>query len=155
MPPNVAVGIELSEEERAQLEAWTRRRTSAQALAQRSRIVLLAAEGLKNTEIAERLAISRATAAIWRARFAEHRLDGLLDEPRPGRPRTITDEQVEEVIVKTLESTPKNATHWSTRSMAAEVGLTQNAVLRIWHAFGLPPHRQEAFKLSKDPRFVE
>jgi len=134
MPPNVAVGIELSDEERAQLEAWTRRRTSAQALAQRSRIVLLAAEGLKNTEIAERLAISRATAAIWRSRFAEHRLDGLLDEPRPGRPRTISDEQVEEVIVKTLETTPNDATHWSTRSMAREVGLTQSAVLRIWKA---------------------
>ena len=154
MPPNVAVGIELSEQERAQLAAWTRRRTSAQALAQRSRIVLLAAEGLKNTEIAERLAISRATAALWRARFAEHRLDGLLDEPRPGRPRTITDEQVEEVIVKTLETTPKDATHWSTRSMAREVGLTQSAVLRIWKAFGLQPHRQETWKLSKDPQFI-
>ena len=154
MPPNVAVGIELSDEERAQLEAWTRRRTSAQALAQRSRIVLLAAEGLKNTEIAERLAISRSTAAIWRARFAEHRLDGLLDEPRPGRPRTITDEQVEEVIVKTLETTPKDATHWSTRSMAREAGLTQSAVLRIWKAFGLQPHRQETWKLSKDPQFI-
>jgi transposase len=154
MPPNVAVGIELSDEERAQLEAWTRRRTSAQALAQRSRIVLLAAEGLKNTEIAERLAISRATAAIWRSRFAEHRLDGLLDEPRPGRPRTISDEQVEEVIVKTLETTPNDATHWSTRSMAREVGLTQSAVLRIWKAFGLQPHRQGTWKLSKDPQFV-
>jgi transposase len=144
----------LSDEERAQLEAWTRRRTSAQALAQRSRIVLLAAEGLKNTEIAERLAISRATAAIWRSRFAEHRLDGLLDEPRPGRPRTISDEQVEEVIVKTLETTPNDATHWSTRSMAREVGLTQSAVLRIWKAFGLQPHRQGTWKLSKDPQFV-
>ena len=144
----------MSGEERAQLEAWTRRRTSAQALAQRSRIVLLAAAGLKNTEIAERLTISRATAAIWRARFAEHRLDGLLDEPRPGRPRTITDEQVEEVIVKTLETTPNDATHWSTRSMAREVGLTQSAVLRIWKAFALQPHRQEPWKLSKDPQFI-
>jgi len=155
MPPNVAVGIELSDEERVQLEAWTRRRTSAQALAQRSRIVLLAAEGLKNTEIAERLAISRSTAAIWRARFAEHRLDGLLDEPRPGRPRTISDEQVEEVVVRTLETTPKDATHWSTRSLARELGLTQSAVLRIWKAFGLQPHRQQTWKLSKDPLFVE
>ena len=91
----------------------------------------------------------------WRGRFAEYRLDGLFDEPRPGRPRTISDEQVEEVIVKTLETTPQDATHWSTRSMAAEVGLTQNAVLRIWHAFGLQPHRQETLKLSKDPQFVE
>ena len=155
MPPNVAVQIELSEPERLQLEAWTRRRTSAQALAQRSRIVLLAADGLNNTEIAERVGVSRNTAATWRSRFAEHRLDGLTDEPRPGRPRTISDEQVDAVITKTLESTPKNATHWSTRSMAAEVGLTQTAVSRIWRAFGLRPHRQETFKLSKDPRFVE
>jgi transposase len=155
MPPNVAVGIELSDDERAQLEAWTRRRTSAQALAQRSRVVLLAADGLKNTEIAERLGVSRNMAMMWRARFAEQRLDGLLDEPRPGRPRTITDEQVEEVIVRTLETTPKDATHWSTRSMAREVGLTQSAVLRIWKAFGLQPHRQETWKLSKDPQFIE
>jgi transposase len=154
MPNPVAVPIELSEAEREQLEAWTRRRTSAQALAQRSRIVLLAAEGLKNTEIAERLQIKRGTAATWRSRFAVDRLDGLVDEPRPGRPRAITDEQVEEVIVKTLESIPRDATHWSTRSMAREVGLTQSAVVRIWRAFGLQPHRQEAWKLSKDPQFV-
>src|SRR3954451_11869049 len=155
MPPNVAVAIELSDQERLQLEAWTRRRTSAQALALRSRIVLAAAEGLKNTEIAERLGINRAMAAKWRSRFAEHRLDGLTDEPRPGRPRTITDEQVDAVITKTLETTPKDATHWSTRSMAEEVGLTQTAVSRIWRAFGLQPHRQDTFKLSKDPLFVE
>jgi transposase len=155
MPPNVAVAIELSADERAQLEAWTRRRTSAQALAQRSRIVLLAAEGLKNTEIADQLAINRAMAAKWRSRFAEHRLDGLTDEPRPGRPRTITDEQVDAVITTTLETTPTDATHWSTRSMASEVGLTQTAVSRIWRAFGLQPHRQDTFKLSKDPLFVE
>src|SRR3954465_8339399 len=147
MPPNVAVAIELSDQERLQLEAWTRRRTSAQALALRSRIVLLAAEGLKNTEIAERLGIRRNMAARWRSRFAEHRLDGLTDEPRPGQPRKITDEKVEEVIVKTLETTPKDATHWSTRSMAAEVGLNQTAVHRIWKAFGLQPHRQDAWKL--------
>ncbi len=155
MPPNVAVEIVLSERERGQLEAWTRRRTSAQALAQRSRIVLAAADGLKNTEIAERVGVSRNTAAIWRERFAAHRLDGLTDEPRPGRPRTITDEQVDLVITKTLESSPKDATHWSTRSMAREVGLTQTAVSRIWRAFGLQPHRQDTFKLSKDPLFVD
>jgi len=90
----------------------------------------------------------------WRDRFAEHRLDGLTDEPRPGQPRKITDEKVEEVIIKTLESTPKDATHWSTRSMAREVGLNQTAVLRIWRAFGLQPHRQQTWKLSKDPQFV-
>jgi transposase len=91
----------------------------------------------------------------WRNRFAELRLDGLVDEPRPGRPRTITDEQVEAVIVKTLESKPRDATHWSTRSMAAEMGMTADAVMRIWHAFGLQPHRSETFKLSSDPLFVD
>src|SRR5215208_7205780 len=155
MPPNVAVAIELSDQERLRLEAWTRRRTSAQALALRSRIVLLAAEGLKNTEIAERLGVNRAMAAKWRSRFAEYRLDGLTDEPRPGRPRTITDEQVDAVITKTLETTPKDATHWSTRSLAKEVGLTQTAVSRIWRAFGLQPHRQQTRKLSRDPLFVD
>jgi transposase len=155
MPSNVAVAIELMDAERAQLEAWTRRRTSAQALALRARIVLAAAEGLKNTEIAERLGVNRAMAAKWRSRFAERRLDGLTDDPRPGRPRTITDEQVDAVITKTLESTPNDATHWSTRSMANEVGLTQTAVSRIWRAFGLQPHRQDTFKLSKDPLFVD
>lgn len=154
MPISVAVSIELSVDERAQLESWARRRSSAQALALRSRVVLLAAEGLNNSEIAERLGVHRPMVRKWRSRFAEHRLDGLLDEPRPGKPRTITDEQVEEVIVKTLESTPRDATHWSTRSMAREVGLTQSAVLRIWQAFGLQPHRQETWKLSKDPQFV-
>jgi transposase len=146
--------IELSEDERAQLESWARRRSSAQALAQRSRVVLLASQGLNNTEIAQRLGVHRPMVRKWRSRFAEYRLDGLVDEPRPGKPRTITDEQVEEVVVKTLESTPKDATHWSTRSMAREVGLTQSAVLRIWRAFGLQPHRQETWKLSKDPQFV-
>ena len=155
MPNPVAVAIELTDGERAQLEAWARRRTSAQALAQRSRIVLLAGDGLTNTEIAQRLGVSRNMAMTWRARFAGRRLDGLLDEPRPGRPRTISDDKVEEVIVKTLETSPKDATHWSTRSMAREVGLTQSAVLRIWRAFGLQPHRQQTWKLSKDPQFID
>jgi transposase len=145
----------LSDDERAQLEAWARRRTSAQALALRSRIVLGAAEGLKNIEIAERLGTGRPMVTKWRNRFAEHRLDGLTDDPRPGRPRTVTDEQVEQVIVGTLESAPRDATHWSTRSMAREAGLTQSAVLRIWRAFGLQPHRQDTWKLSKDPQFVD
>ena len=155
MPTPVAVGIELSDDERVRLESWARRRSSAQALALRSRIVLLAAAGLKNTEIAQRLGIDHATVRKWRSRFAQRRLDGVLDEPRPGRPRTITDEQVEEVIVRTLETTPKDATHWSTRSMAREVGLTQSAVQRIWKAFGLQPHRQDTWKLSKDPQFID
>jgi len=155
MPSPVAVAIELSVAEREQLDAWTRRRSSAQAVALRSRIVLAAAEGLKNTEIAERVGVTRPVVTKWRNRFAEDRLEGLLDEPRPGRPRTVTDAQVEEVIVKTLETTPKDATHWSTRSMASEVGLTQSAVHRVWRAFGLQPHRQETWKLSKDPQFVD
>jgi transposase len=155
MPNPVAAAVVLSDEEREQLERWTRRRTSAQALALRARIVLLAAEGLKNTEIAERLGVTRAPVTKWRRRFVQFGLDGLTHEPRPGRPRTIGDDKVEEVIVKTLESTPKGATHWSTRSMAAEVGLSREAVGRIWRAFGLQPHRQETWKLSKDPLFVE
>src|SRR3981081_4710740 len=149
-----AVLIELTDDERVRLEAWARRRSSAQALALRSRIVLAAAEGLNNTEIARRLGVHRPMVRKWRSRFAEHRLDGLTDEPRPGRPRTGTDEKVEAVIVKHLEATPKDATQWSTRSMASEVGLTQSAVLRISKAFGLQPHRQETWKLSKDPQFV-
>ena len=112
-------------------------------------------QGHNHREIARELGIDRNTVAKWRSRFVEHRLDGLTDEPRPGRPRTVTDEQVEEVIVRTLETTPKDATHWSTRSMAREVGLTQSAVHRIWKAFGLQPHRQQTWKLSKDPLFVD
>jgi len=154
MPSPVAVVIELREEEREQLESWARRRTSAQGLAMRSRIVLAAADGLKNTEIAERLGVTRPMVTKWRNRFSTDRLDGLIDEPRPGRPRTVTDRQVEDVVVKTLESTPKDATHWSTRSMAEETGMSQSAIYRIWKAFGLQPHRQDTWKLSKDPQFV-
>jgi transposase len=155
MPTPTAVEIVLSDEERGQLESWSRRRSSAQALAERSRIVLAAAEGLKNTEIADRLGVHRQSVTKWRNRFAEHRLDGLVDEPRPGRPRTLTDEKVDEVIARTLEASPQDATHWSTRSMAKETGLTQTAVSQIWRAFGLQPHRQDSWKLSKDPLFVE
>jgi transposase len=155
VPFAVAARVDLSEEERARLGAWARRRTSAQGLAQRSRIVLAAADGLNNSEIAARLGVTRPMVTKWRNRFAEHRLDGLTAEPRPGRPRTIADERVEEVVIKTLETTPRDATHWSTRSMAREVGLTQIAVLRIWHAFGLQPHRQETWKLSRDPQFID
>jgi transposase len=155
MPSSVLDPVVVSAAERSQLESWMRRRSSAQALALRSRIVLLAAEGRNNTQIARELGIHRNVAGKWRSRFVEHRLDGLTDEPRPGRPRTITDVQVEEVIVRTLESTPKDATHWSTRSMAREVGLSQSAVLRIWKAFGLQPHRSETWKLSKDPLFID
>jgi transposase len=143
------------EAERETLEAWTCRRTTAAALSMRSRIVLACAGGQSNTEIAARVGVHRNTVALWRRRFLEFRLDGLLDEPRPGPPRKITDGQVDAVITKTLEAAPKNATHWSTRSMAAEIGLSQTAVSRIWRAFGLQPHRQDTWKLSKDPLFVE
>jgi transposase len=155
MPSSLLAAVELTDDERARLEAWTRRRTSAQALALRSRIVLRAADGLNNTELVAELGVHRNMVAKWRSRFVAHRLDGLTDEPRPGRPRTVTDEQVEQVVVKTLETTPKDATHWSTRSMAKEVGLTQSAVQRIWKAFGLQPHRQQTWKLSKDPQFID
>ena len=154
MPSFPVVSVELTEAEREQLESWSRRLTTAQALAQRSRIVLLVAEGLRTGEVAQRLGVHRNTVAKWRRRFEAERLDGLVDEPRPGRPRTVTDADVDAVITKTLESTPKDATHWSTRSMASEVGLTQSAVHRIWRAFGLQPHRAETFKLSRDPQFV-
>ncbi len=128
MPAPTAVVIELSDDERARLEAWSRRRSTAQALALRSRIVLAAADGLSNSQIAEREGVSRPTVTKWRNRFERSRLEGLLDEPRPGRPRTVSDEQVERILVTTLESKPKGATHWSTRSLAAHLGVSQNAV---------------------------
>jgi len=150
------VSIELTDSEREQLERWARRRRSAAGLAQRSRIVLACAQGQTNTAVAQRVGASVPTVRRWRGRFAERRLDGLLDEPRPGRPRTISDEQVERVIVKTLETEPPDGgTHWSTRHMAAAAGLNQTAISRIWRAFGLQPHRVEHWKLSKDPLFVE
>lgn len=151
-----AVSIELTDDERAQLQRWARRRKSAQGLATRCRIVLACAGGETNTAVAEQIGVSVPTVRRWRGRFAERRLDGLLDEPRPGQPRKITDEKVEEVIVKTLEQVPPDGgTHWSTRQMAAAVGLNQTAVSRIWRAFSLQPHRVEHWKLSKDPLFVE
>jgi transposase len=151
----VRVDVTLSEEEREVLERWARRPTSAQALALRCRIVLAAADGEQSKEIAARLGCSTQTVGRWRGRFARRGLDGLHDEPRPGKPRQIGDEDVERVIVKTLEESPPNATHWSTRSMAAATGMSQSAVSRIWRAFGLKPHRSEHFKLSPDPQFVD
>lgn len=148
--------LELSDEERVTLERWARRPRTAQALASRSRIVLACAEGASNTQVAARIGVSDATVGKWRRRFIESRLDGLVDEPRPGQPRKITDEKVEAVIVKTLESKPPDGgTEWSTRQMAAATGLNQTAVSRIWRAFGLQPHRQDTWKLSKDPLFIE
>ena len=145
----------LSADERETLERWERRPTSAQALALRCRIVLACAEGGSNTEVAARLGIHRMTVGKWRSRFVARRLDGLHDEPRPGGPRSISDNDVERVIVKTLEETPANATHWSTRSMASATGMSQTAVSKIWRAFGLKPHRIDEFKLSPDPLFID
>jgi len=151
-----AVEITLSDAEREQLVRWTRRRKSAQALALRCRIVLGAAAGASNVRLAQRLGVSVPTVRKWRGRFASDRLDGLVDEPRPGRPRTVSDDRVEEVIVKALESAPPDGgTHWSTRQMAAVAGVSQATVSRVWRAFGLQPHRVEHWKLSKDPLFVE
>lgn len=147
--------LNLTTEEKQKLSALARRPKSSQAIALRARIVLGCADGISNGEVAKRFGITAATVCKWRERFRVQRMEGLLDEPRPGAPRTITDEQVEQVITRTLETMPANRTHWSTRSMAAETGLTQNAIVRIWHAFGLQPHRVENFKLSKDPQFVE
>jgi transposase len=145
----------LSDDERQTLECWARRRSSSQALALRCRIVLACAEGLSNVEAGRRLGVHAATVGKWRGRFAKRRLEGLVDEPRPGAPRTITDEQVEQVITKTLEETPTDATHWSTRAMARSTGMSQTAISRIWRAFGLKPHLDEAWKLSTDPQFID
>lgn len=147
--------MELTIEERDQLVRWSRRRKSSQALGLRSRIVLACGEGLNNTQVAERLGCSTNTVGKWRARFVAHRLDGLVDDPRPGRPATVTAEQVEDVVVATLESTPANATHWSRAKMAQRTGLSSSTIGRIWKAFGLKPHREDGFKLSTDPLFVE
>jgi len=147
--------LELSDSEREQLVRWERRRKSSQALALRSRIVLKCAEGRANNEVAAECGVSPATVGKWRRRFCELRLDGLSDDPRPGRPATITATQVEEVLVATLESTPQNATHWSRSKMAERSGLSESTIGRIWRAFGLAPHRTDTFKLSNDPLFVE
>ena len=149
------VEVVLSASERAELERWARRPKTSNALASRARMVLACADGASDLSIAASLGASRNTVGKWRRRYLERGLDGLVDEPRPGAPRTISDVQVEDVIVRTLETTPKGATHWSTRSMAAQVGLSQTAITRIWRAFGLQPHRLESWKLSKDPFFID
>ena len=145
----------LDDVERETLERWVRRPKTAQALALRARMVLACAEGRSNTAVAADLGVSDETVGKWRARFLERRLDGLSDEPRSGRPRGVTDDNVERVIALTLATTPRDATHWSTRAMARRCGLSHNTVSRIWRAFGLQPHRTEAFKLSSDPCFIE
>lgn len=145
----------LTAEQREQLEQWTRRRSTGQALARRAAIVLLSIEGMNDIEIAKRLRTTRETVGRWRRRFLKLGVDGLLDEPRPGAPRKISDKDVERIITLTLETKPKDATHWSTRGMAKHAGMSQSAVTRIWRAFALQPHRSETFKLSKDPLFVD
>jgi transposase len=145
----------LSDSEREELQALTMRRKTAQALALRARIVLACADGMDNKTVAAKQRVTQQTVSKWRARFVIHRVDGLLDAPRPGAPRTIDDARVDALIAKTLESVPVGATHWSTRTMAREMPLSQTAVTRIWRAFGLQPHRQETFKPSSDPMFVD
>ena len=149
------VPLQVADSDRAILERWIRRPKTAQALAQRARIVLSCTEGQSNKSVAEQLGLTRQTVGKWRTRFVRAGVDGLLDEPRPGAPRSISDEDVEKVITLTLESTPEDATHWSTRSMAKASGLSQSAISRIWRAFALQPHRSETFKLSADPLFIE
>jgi transposase len=147
--------LKITTEERETLEQWTRRLKTGQALAQRARIILEGATGKSNTEVARRLRVTNQMVGKWRMRFLEKRLDGLLDEPRPGTPRRLSDAEVERVLTMTLASTPKNATHWSTRSLAAACGLSRSSVHRVWQAFALAPHRSETFKLSRDPLFID
>ena len=147
----------LTDAEIALLTAWSRRPKTARAIAERARIILASTTGASRPAVAEAVGVTAQTVGKWRARFLARGLDGLLDAPRPGAPRSITDGDVERVIRKTLEERPSAAdtTHWSTRTMARASGVTQTAVVRIWHAYGLQPHREETFKLSTDPLFID
>lgn len=150
-----AVSITLTDWERRELESLSRCRKTGQGLARRARIVLLAAEGLENKQIVDEVKATANTVGMWRKRFSERRLEGLHDEPRPGAPREIGDDEIAEIVRRTLEETPPGSTHWSLRSMAAACGHAPSTVHRVWQAFGLQPHRSETFKLSTDPQFVE
>ena len=145
----------LSEEQRETLAGYCRRRKTARGLAQRAAIVLACAEGASNQAVAKKLRVSRGTVGKWRSRFLRNGVDGLLDEPRPGAPRSVSDDKVEQIVTLTLESTPRGATHWSTRELAKKVGLSHMTVSRVWRALGLKPHRSKTFKLSPDPLLVE
>jgi transposase len=147
--------LKLSVEENNRLVEWTRRGKTAQALAMRARIILAGAKGLNNGEVARDLRVTPQTVGKWRNRFVARRLDGLLDEPRPGAPRKVGDAQIERLIATTLNQLPRDATHWSTRSMAAKCKVSQSTVSRVWRTFGLQPHRTETFKLSTDPLFID
>jgi len=145
----------LTEEEHDRLQSLTHRARSQSLLARRARVVLVCAEGLDNKAVAKRLRCSTGMVGKWRSRFLQARLEGLYDEPRPGAPRKVTDAQVEQVVIQTLESTPRGETHWSTRGLAKATGLSRMTISRIWHAFGLQPHRTDTFKLSPDPQLIE
>ncbi|WP_218011044.1 IS630 family transposase, partial [Herbidospora mongoliensis] len=145
----------LSQAERSTLENWAKRRSTAQGLAMRARIVLECAEGRSILAVAARLGVARNTVSRWRSRFLARRLDGLSDEPRPGVPRSISDAQVEQVVVRTLEEVPEGSTHWSKRELAKQVGISPTSVQRIWKAFGLQPWRSEDFKISTDPLLID
>ena len=147
--------LELRPEENERLLEWTRRRKTSQALAMRARIVLACAQGETNAEVAQRLDVTPQTVGKWRSRFVEQRLDGLLDEPRPGAPREIGDAEIERLLAMTLNQRPADATHWSSRTLATKLSISASTVQRVWRAFGLQPHREETFKLSTDPLFVE
>ena len=155
MVGRIADEVVLSDEERRFLGARVRRHKAARSLSDRCRMILLCAEGLQSKEVAGRLGVHEHTVGKWRRRFVKDRIEGLTDEYRPGRPRTVSDEQVAQVIERTLQSTPKGATHWSIRGVASETGLSHTTIRRIWTAFGLQPHRSETFKLSTDPLFVD
>ena len=155
MVGRVADVVELSDVERRFLEGQVRRHKAPRSLSDRCRMILLCAEGLPSKEVAAQLGVHEHTVGKWRRRFVRERIEGLTDEYRPGRPRSVSDDQVTEVIRKTLETMPRDATHWSIRSMAAETGLSHTTIRRIWNAFGLQPHRAETFKLSTDPLFVD
>src|SRR4051794_4059881 len=153
--PRPKAELILTDDESQTLKTWASRPKRTQRLATRARIVLACSEGLDNRGVAARLGVRAATVGTWRKRFVERRLEGLADEPRPGAPRTISDPDVERVVTRTLETKPKAATHWSTRGMAEDAGLSQSSIGRIWRAFGLKPHQTRSFKLSTDPYFVE